>query len=839
MYYNKQKIIFMRLVLFHYPQETSRRSPKNRVQFIQWLSSTKDLGQLEGTALSMAAGETCAPPLEDCLDSPSASAEGTLAGSHGSANCHFTGVAVPLPSLGSVVILEVDAILRKRPNPPAGSSARALRPESSPAHLGTTMFDEAVCAMELCDDLRLFREPDSQIQQLRRAFVKYSLLQILRPADAAPLPLIVTDLRGPHAVLVDVVAGPRGLPIVSFALVVFYDFLQTLQASPANNRLTITAAHAALKRVREPSVGYCPSESGPAALSAEKAELSILPAVSDLDSVAAVPATAELDGLPAASTPRRRGRPPLNRGTSGLPSATKKRQARLSSAGSRKTPRIVDASSADTAKEILDTDATSKSDTEKTALADGKQLPDSIAGAASEASGAHHGSSDLDAQHTASKAADSERSENNVADSATEDPPTNSPAAKRKKIISNGKPKSTGSKVTEDSANDPTIANSTGQEASRLSVETGAQSKGDKDESENGGAEQQSKSKPTKSKLKQKIRTGGSTQELNSASSSASSSSSVSSASSVTSVTSTTPLKSNAEVVTSSDESDDECISSTTEIGTTTTSLLRPFPGTSEDSSSSDESTRSACPVAALATAASEPDSSPSNSSRSSSTSRDAFPSDRPSSPSQRPSSPLSSTPLKSPSSIAGAEAGSSAGRSLSKPVGLETATPSASPRSTSVKKKKSSNMDCRIKVVVAEDCPPLSPVSPATRSSGSKTTPSQSTPASPTVSTASDVPKKKEKAADNKEEAKALSALAPPGSDEGKKKKKHTLHTAAEKHRQSNELKEHRTLDEPKIDKPQGVGKTDGQISLSPVTRNASTPLKKKKKKIVSALAD
>eukprot|EP00920_Eleutheroschizon_duboscqi_P016424 GHVT01038866.1.p1 GENE.GHVT01038866.1~~GHVT01038866.1.p1 ORF type:complete len:749 (+),score=131.39 GHVT01038866.1:93-2339(+) len=740
MYYNKQKIIFMRLVLFHYPQETSRRSPKNRVQFIQWLSSTKDLGQLEGTALSMAAGETCAPPLEDCLDSPSASAEGTLAGSHGSANCHFTGVAVPLPSLGSVVILEVDAILRKRPNPPAGSSARALRPESSPAHLGTTMFDEAVCAMELCDDLRLFREPDSQIQQLRRAFVKYSLLQILRPADAAPLPLIVTDLRGPHAVLVDVVAGPRGLPIVSFALVVFYDFLQTLQASPANNRLTITAAHAALKRVREPSVGYCPSESGPAALSAEKAELSILPAVSDLDSVAAVPATAELDGLPAASTPRRRGRPPLNRGTSGLPSATKKRQARLSSAGSRKTPRIVDASSADTAKEILDTDATSKSDTEKTALADGKQLPDSIAGAASEASGAHHGSSDLDAQHTASKAADSERSENNVADSATEDPPTNSPAAKRKKIISNGKPKSTGSKVTEDSANDPTIANSTGQEASRLSVETGAQSKGDKDESENGGAEQQSKSKPTKSKLKQKIRTGGSTQELNSASSSASSSSSVSSASSVTSVTSTTPLKSNAEVVTSSDESDDECISSTTEI--------------------------------ALATAASEPDSSPSNSSRSSSTSRDAFPSDRPSSPSQRPSSPLSSTPLKSPSSIAGAEAGSSAGRSLSKPVGLETATPSASPRSTSVKKKKSSNMDCRIKVVVAEDCPPLSPVSPATRSSGSKTTPSQSTPASPTVSTASDVPKKKEKAADNKEEAKALSALAPPGSDEGKKEK-------------------------------------------------------------------
>eukprot|EP00920_Eleutheroschizon_duboscqi_P016406 GHVT01038843.1.p1 GENE.GHVT01038843.1~~GHVT01038843.1.p1 ORF type:complete len:569 (+),score=116.78 GHVT01038843.1:1296-3002(+) len=564
--------------------------------------------------------------------------------------------------------------------------------------------------------------------------------------------------------------------------------------------------------------------------SVKKEHLRPSPAVSALDSLAALPTT---------PTPRRRGRPPQSRGAGGLPSAAKKRQARSSSAGSRKTPRIVDASSADTAKEILDTDATSKSDTEKTALADGKQLPDSIAGAASEASGAHHGSSDLDAQHTASKAADSERSENNVADSATEDPPTNSPAAKRKKIISNGKPKSTGSKVTEDSANDPTIANSTGQEASRLSVETGAQSKGDKDESENGGAEQQSKSKPTKSKLKQKIRTGGSTQELNSASSSASSSSSVSSASSVTSVTSTTPLKSNAEVVTSSDESDDECISSTTEIGTTTTSLLRPFPGTSEDSSSSDESTRSACPVAALATAASEPDSSPSNSSRSSSTSRDAFPSDRPSSPSQRPSSPLSSTPLKSPSSIAGAEAGSSAGRSLSKPVGLETATPSASPRSTSVKKKKSSNMDCRIKVVVAEDCPPLSPVSPATRSSGSKTTPSQSTPASPTVSTASDVPKKKEKAADNKEEAKALSALAPPGSDEGKKKKKHTLHTAAEKHRQSNELKEHRTLDEPKIDKPQGVGKTDGQISLSPVTRNASTPLKKKKKKIVSALAD
>eukprot|EP00920_Eleutheroschizon_duboscqi_P016416 GHVT01038856.1.p1 GENE.GHVT01038856.1~~GHVT01038856.1.p1 ORF type:complete len:693 (+),score=133.02 GHVT01038856.1:359-2437(+) len=684
----------------------------------------------------MAADWTGGPPAEDRLGKFSCSGAGAAAtarssaGSGSSSNCDFSSVAVPLPSLGSIAILEIDVILTRRSHPQASGVKSWPVLDTCPAHLGTTMFDDAVCAMELCD-LQLFRSPCRNRQQLRRAFVKYSLLQILRPADAPPLPLIMTDLSGPYAVLVDVVAGPRGLPIVSFAQATFPDILQTLQAFLDDKTPAISAAHAALNRVRGLSAGYLLPESVMEVDSVKKEHLRPSPAVSALDSLAALPTT---------PTPRRRGRPPQSRGAGGLPSAAKKRQARSSSAGSRKTPRIVDASSADTAKEILDTDATSKSDTEKTALADGKQLPDSIAGAASEASGAHHGSSDLDAQHTASKAADSERSENNVADSATEDPPTNSPAAKRKKIISNGKPKSTGSKVTEDSANDPTIANSTGQEASRLSVETGAQSKGDKDESENGGAEQQSKSKPTKSKLKQKIRTGGSTQELNSASSSASSSSSVSSASSVTSVTSTTPLKSNAEVVTSSDESDDECISSTTEI--------------------------------ALATAASEPDSSPSNSSRSSSTSRDAFPSDRPSSPSQRPSSPLSSTPLKSPSSIAGAEAGSSAGRSLSKPVGLETATPSASPRSTSVKKKKSSNMDCRIKVVVAEDCPPLSPVSPATRSSGSKTTPSQSTPASPTVSTASDVPKKKEKAADNKEEAKALSALAPPGSDEGKKEK-------------------------------------------------------------------
>eukprot|EP00920_Eleutheroschizon_duboscqi_P016423 GHVT01038865.1.p1 GENE.GHVT01038865.1~~GHVT01038865.1.p1 ORF type:complete len:662 (+),score=117.79 GHVT01038865.1:1445-3430(+) len=587
---------------------------------------------------------------------------------------------------------------------------------------------------------------------------------------------------------------------------------------------SVTAAHAALKRVREPSVGYCPSESGPAALSAEKAELSILPAVSDLDSVAAVPATAELDGLPAASTPRRRGRPPLNRGTSGLPSATKKRQARLSSAGSRKTPRIVDASSADTAKEILDTDATSKSDTEKTALADGKQLPDSIAGAASEASGAHHGSSDLDAQHTASKAADSERSENNVADSATEDPPTNSPAAKRKKIISNGKPKSTGSKVTEDSANDPTIANSTGQEASRLSVETGAQSKGDKDESENGGAaKQQSKTKAMKRRLKRNKKNQTGHDLPPSRGFSVARPSSSSSGASLASTKSSKSITGDAMIPL---QSEDECPISATRTSTTAAPVLRRSADISEDPASSDKSSQSASPALESATAASEHANSPAAVSRSTSVSREASPSSWHASPSSQQPSSLPSTPLKSLASFEELESGSPSARSSSKPVGLEVATPSASPSSTPVKKKKFSSLGGSCDVFLGADAPRLA----------SNTPPAQSIPAPAAVSTALGIPNKRKKATSDRGETDALNAPAPQAADDGKKKhaEKHHRHTAAEKQHQANESEELRTAFTPRKnpDWPKSLEKTDRPSLLPSVKHVAFAHLKKKKKK-------